>query len=93
MVKHIVMWKLQPGKDKAEALAQIKPALEGLVGIVPGLLSALVSPCFDGYDLVLETTLESREAVAVYQNYPAHLEVKKIVHGYMGERAAADFDA
>lgn len=92
MVGHIVMWKLQEGKDKEQAYADIKPALEGLVGVVPGLLEACVHKNFAGYDLCLTSKVESREALAVYQTHPAHLKVKAIVHSYMGERAAADFE-
>ena len=45
MVKHIVMWSFKEGiteEKKTELKAQIKEHLEGLVGVVPGLLKAEV---------------------------------------------------
>ena len=92
MIEHIVMWKLLPGKDKAEAYAAIAPALEGLVGVVPGLLAATVHSCYAGYDLCLCAQLTSKVALEGYQLHHAHLACKEIVHSFMGERAAADFE-
>lgn len=92
MIEHIVMWKLQDGKSKEDAYREIKPALERLVGLVPGLETAAVHSCFGGYDLALVTTLTDRQALEGYQVHPEHLKAKAIVHSYMGERAAADFE-
>lgn len=36
MVKHIVMWKLNETCDKKQASGEIKTALEGLMGKIPG---------------------------------------------------------
>ena len=47
---------------------------------------------FAGYDVELITELESREALAVYQEHPAHMEVKKFVHSVISERVFCDFD-
>jgi hypothetical protein len=44
MVKHMVMWSFKeeiPEEKKPELKAQIKEHLEGLVGVVPFLLSPL----------------------------------------------------
>ena len=41
MVKHMVMWSFKeeiPEEKKPELKAQIKEHLEGLVGVVPGLI-------------------------------------------------------
>lgn len=92
MIGHIVMWKLQPGKDKEQAYREIKPALERLVGIVPGLTEATVHKCYDGFDLCLCTRLASPADLKVYQNHPEHLKAKAIVHSYMADRVAADFE-
>ena len=45
MVKHMVMWSFKeeiPEEKKPELKAQIKEHLEGLVGVVPGLIKAEV---------------------------------------------------
>ncbi len=92
MVKHIVLWNLSDADHKEENAARMKELLEGLVGTVPGLLSARVSRGFAGFDVVLESTLTDRDALDVYQNHPAHLEVKKFVHSVICERASCDFE-
>ncbi|MEA4966284.1 MAG: Dabb family protein [Oscillospiraceae bacterium] len=93
MVKHIVMWKLSEACDKQAAGAEIKTALEGLTGKIPGLLACRVSPAYQGsYDLVLEAEFESAEAQGAYQVNPLHIACKKIVHTYDVDRAFADFE-
>ncbi|MDE7126740.1 MAG: Dabb family protein, partial [Bacteroidales bacterium] len=45
MIKHIVMWKLKPeaeGRTAAENAQWMKEHLEGLLGVVPELLSCEV---------------------------------------------------
>ena len=65
MVKHIILWKLNPElseEEKAKVKAEIKAGLEGLVGKVPGLLEVTVH--IDGRldssnaDVMLDSTLE-----------------------------------
>ena len=93
MVKHIVMWELRADCDKTAAAAEIKAALEGLVGKVPGLTFCRVSPAYKGsFDLVLETEFESEAAQDAYQVNPLHLACKKIVHSYIVNRVFADFE-
>lgn len=97
MIKHIVFWNLKEeaaGGDKAWCAQCIKEKLEGLVGVVPGLLSAQVGVNFNpnGYDLCLCSEFSSKEALDGYQCHPAHLEVKKFVHQVIRERAVVDFE-
>lgn len=92
MVKHIVMWKLSDSCDKQAAGAEIKAALEGLNGKIPGMNYCRVSPTYKGtYDLVLESEFETAEDEAAYQDNPLHVACKKIVAQYAVERGAADF--
>jgi heme-degrading monooxygenase HmoA len=90
------MWNLKEeagGKGKAENAAQMKEKLEGLVGQVPGLLTAEVSYLNftdGGYDVALVSTHTDREALAVYQNHPAHLAVKAFVHSVVTARVCHD---
>lgn len=92
MVTHIVLWNIAEDSTKEETARRMKRLLEGLVGVVPGLISAQVYRGFNGYDVALVSTLESREALDVYQNHPAHLEVKQFVHSVVSERASCDFE-
>ena len=81
MTKHVILWQLKDelsAEQKAEVKKQIKAGLEGLVGKVPGLLEVHVH--IDGLassnaDLMLDTTLESPEALKGYAVHPAHLAV------------------
>ena len=44
MVKHIILWKLKDEiADKASVKAGIKAGLEGLKGVVPGLVDIVVN--------------------------------------------------
>lgn len=97
MVKHIVFWKLQEnaeGKSKQENFQLMKQKLEGLVGIVPGLLSAQVGFNHNGgeYDVALVSELESKDALEAYRIHPAHKEVQKFVHSVICGRTAVDFE-
>ena len=75
MVKHIILWTLNPelsAEEKAEIKKGIKEGLEGLLGQVPGLVDVKVnidrrldsSNC----DVMLDSTLESVEALKAYAN-------------------------
>ncbi len=92
MVTHVVMWNLKDTETQQEAGQEMKHKLEALVGQVPGLLEARVHLGFAGYDVCLVSRLESREALEVYQNHPAHLLVKEYVHSVISARASCDFD-
>ena len=92
MIKHLVMWKLSDSCDKQAASQEIKTALEGLMGKIPGMTACRVSPAYKGtYDLVLETEFETEADQDAYQVNPLHLACKKIVHSYAAERGFADF--
>ena len=81
MVKHIILWQLKDelsDAEKATVKACIKEGLEGLVGKVPGLLEVHVNinglPTSNA-DVMLDTTLESFEALKGYAVHPAHVAV------------------
>ena len=100
MVKHIILWTLNPElseKEKETVKAEIKEGLEGLVGKVPGLVSVKVH--IDGRlsssnaDLMLDSTLASEEALKGYAVHPAHVAVANgKVRPYTVQRACLDFE-
>lgn len=100
MVKHIILWTLNPelsAEEKAEVKKGIKAGLEGLMGKVPGLLSVTVN--IDGRldssncDVMLDCTLESAEALKVYAAHPAHVDVANTkVRPYSVQRVCLDFE-
>ncbi|MBQ7997516.1 MAG: Dabb family protein [Paludibacteraceae bacterium] len=82
MVKHIILWKLRSemrAAEKREKALAIKQGLEGLKGQVPGLVDIHVQ--IDGRlessncDIMLDSTLESEEALKGYAIHPAHVAV------------------
>ena len=99
MTKHVILWQLKDelsAEQKAEVKKQIKAGLEGLVGKVPGLLEVHVH--IDGLassnaDLMLDTTLESPEALKGYAVHPAHLAVANgVVRPNTKNRVCFDFE-
>lgn len=81
MVRHVILWTLKEEyqKEKAAAVkAGIKEGLEGLKGVVPGLLEIKVytEPLASANcDVMLDSMLESEEALKGYATHPAHVEV------------------
>lgn len=100
MVKHIILWTLNPElseKEKETVKAEIKEGLEGLVGKVPGLVSVKVyidrRLSSSNADLMLDSTLESEEALKGYAMHPAHVAVANgKVRPYTVQRSCLDFE-
>ena len=100
MVKHIILWTLNPAlteEEKQTVKTDIKAGLEGLVGKVPGLLDAKVN--IDGRlassncDLMLDSTLESEAALKGYAVHPDHVAVADTkVRPYTVQRVCLDFE-
>ena len=99
MVKHIILWKLREdlsAEEKVSVKAGIKAGLEGLQGVVPGLLSIQVQT--DGVlptsnaDVMLDCTLESEEALKGYAVHPAHVAAANAkVRPFTAVRSCIDF--
>ena len=92
MVKHIVLYTLKEGVDKADAVKLIASCLEPLAGKIPGLLHMEIRGAFAGMDYALYSEFESREALAAYASHPLHLEAKGRFFHLIASRVAADYD-
>ena len=100
MVKHIILWTLNPElseNEKENVKAAIKEGLEGLVGKVPGLIDVKVQTAgrlaSSNADLMLDCTLENEEALKVYANHPAHLAVANTkVRPFTVQRSCLDYE-
>lgn len=100
MVKHIILWTLNPELSEAEKTTVkqgIKEGLEGLKGKVPGLVDVKVN--IDGRlassnaDVMLDSTLESEEALKGYASHPDHVAVANgKVRPYTVQRTCLDFE-
>ena len=100
MVKHIILWPLKPELSEEEKLTVkngIKQGLEGLVGKVPGLIDAKVNIYgrldSSNADVMLDSTLESPEALKAYAQHPEHVAVaNNKVRPYTVSRTCLDFE-
>lgn len=100
MVKHIILWTLNPELTEEEmqtVKAGIKEGLEGLVGKVPGLIDVKVQ--INGRlssstaDLMLDCTLENEEALKGYAQHPEHLAVANTkVRPFTVQRSCMDYE-
>ena len=100
MVKHIILWTLNPDlsdEEKQTVKTGIKAGLESLVGKVPGLIDVKVN--IDGRlassnaDVMLDSTLESEEALKGYAQHPEHVAVANTkVRPYTVQRTCLDFE-
>lgn len=100
MVKHIILWTLNPelsAEEKQTVKQGIKSGLESLVGKVPGLLECKVN--IDGRldtsncDVMLDSTLSSPEALKGYAVHPEHVAVADgKVRPYTVQRTCLDFE-
>lgn len=100
MVKHIILWTLNPElseEEKNHVKKEIKAGLEGLLGKVPGLLDVKVQ--IDGRlsssnaDVMLDSTLASEEALKGYAVHPDHVAVAEgKVKPFAVQRVCLDFE-
>ena len=99
MVKHIILWQLKDelsAEEKKAVKVGIKEGLESLVGKVPGLKEVRVQ--IEGLessnaDVMLDSTLESAEALKGYAVHPEHVAVANgKVRPYTKSRVCMDFE-
>jgi hypothetical protein len=97
MVKHIVLFKLKEFETpemKDSKLAEIKNALEGLVGKIDVLKSMEVginANPQETFDFALVSQFEKMEDVEIYAKHPDHLAVAKIIGEVRESRACVDY--
>ncbi len=100
MVKHIILWKLSDelsSEQKAEVKRGIREGLEGLKGVVPGLLEVKVHTegrlSSSNADVMLDCTLADEASLKAYATHPAHVEVANTrVRPYTVVRTCLDFE-
>ena len=95
MIKHIVCFKLSDNSEASKLEA--KEVLMSMVGNVPTIKAIEVGTDFLGsarsYDIILQVTLENREALDIYQNDAYHCDVvKKYMHAHVSGSVAIDYD-
>jgi ribosomal-protein-alanine acetyltransferase len=97
MVKHVIIWTLKDeysADEKKKIAAEIKEGLEGLKGVVPGIVEIKVNT--DGLassngDLMLDSVFENEDALKGYSVHPAHVAVADgKIAGYVGAESVLD---
>ncbi len=96
MVKHIILWNLKDECDKEKVKREMKTALEGLVGVIPGLLTLKIEIAplaTSNVDVMLYSTFESEAALKGYAIHPAHVEAADTkVRPFTAKRTVIDFE-
>ncbi len=99
MIKHVILWKIKDEFDdakKTEIKQNAKRELEALVGQVPGLVKMHIqidSLETSTADLMLDSTLESADALKGYAGHPAHVHVAdNFVRPFMEVRLCLDYE-
>ena len=100
MVKHIILWTLKAeysAEEKAEIKAGIKEGLEGLKGVIPGLIDIKVVTeglASSNADLMLDSTFEDEAALKGYAVHPDHVYVAdNFVRPFTETRMCLDFES
>ncbi len=100
MIKHIILWTIDEKfttEEKEKIKKEAKYALEALVGVVPGLtdLTLNINPLpSSNCDMMLDSTLESIEALKGYQLHPAHVAAAdNFVRPFTATRLCMDYEA
>ena len=95
MVKHIIIWQLKEEANTSEVKAGIKQGLEGLAGVIPGLIEikVMINPMESSNgDVMLYSVFESEDALKGYAVHPEHAKVAdNLVRPYTKTRACFDY--
>ena len=100
MVKHVILWQLKDeltAEEKVTVKAEMKEALEGLVGKIPGLLDVKVYTegleSSKNAEIMLDTTFTDEAALKTYAVHPEHVAVADgKVRPFTKYRACLDFE-
>ena len=100
MVKHVILWQLKDElttEEKVTVKEEMKEALEGLYGKIPGLLDVKVYTegleSSKNAEVMLDTTFTDEEALKAYAVHPEHVAVADSkVRPYTKYRACLDFE-
>ena len=99
MVKHVILWTFKDEYSGAQIetiKAEMKEALEGLKGQIPGLVDIKVNVnglASSNADAMLDSTFESEEALKGYSVHPAHVAVANSkVRPFTKTRACLDYE-
>ena len=90
VIRHVVLMRFADPRDASEAKAR----LDGLVGVVPELLSLQVDldvlRSEASWDLALVSTHDDLDGLRAYQGHPAHAAFGEWLRPRLSARASVD---
>ena len=96
MVKHIILWTLKEEFNNEDVKKGIKTGLEGLKGIIDGLVEIKVQTeklTSSNADVMLYSVFESVDDLKNYATHPAHVKVAdEKVRPFTATRSCIDFE-
>ena len=92
MIKHIVMWKFNPGTEARQR--EFLDGLQSLLGVIPQIREQEVGVnCAPGnYDAVLISAFDSLEDLEAYKRDPRHAAVSALCKSIRSDRVAVDVE-
>jgi hypothetical protein len=99
MIKHIVMWKMKPQAEGADAAANMKlmlARLTALKAVIPEIADYAAGTDFvhspASWDFAICCTVKDRADLATYNDHPEHVKVKQFIAKVTESRAVADIE-
>ena len=93
MIRHVVAWKFQPGKEAQ--MHEFLNALRALDGVIPELKAMQIGvDCAGGgnYDACLIADFDDMAALDRYKNDPRHVAASGLCKAIRETRIAVDFE-
>ncbi len=92
MIKHIVLWKINPGLDKQAVLEEFARRTEYLKTIIPEIKEARVALSYAGdFELCIDSVFENDQELQVYINNPEHLKTRAWLNSVTCDKTSFDY--
>ena len=92
MIKHIVLWKINPELDKQAVLEEFAKRTEYLKSIIPEIKFARVALSYAGeFELCIDSVFENDEELQVYINNPEHLKTRAWLNSVTCAKTSFDY--
>jgi hypothetical protein len=99
MIKHVVMWKMKPFAEGADAAANSKimrERLSALKAVIPQIVAYdcgadfVKSPA--SYDFAINCVVKNVADLKIYNDHPEHVKVKQFIAKVTDARVLVDYE-